>query len=199
MSSEVQICNRALLEFGDLTITALTDDTDEGRFCKVYYPQLRDLLLYLHPWNFAMTRADLTGSVISDAPPFEWAYAYTLPTEPPCLRAWELYGTDAEWIVEGGQLLTNLSEDVFLRYIAQITESGKFTPAFVECLALLLASKGAARLAEDDKRSMLLLEQFNKVALPKARSLNAMEGNRPKRKGEQGLDQGNFSFQTEGH
>ncbi len=198
--SEVQICNLALAKFGDLSITALTDATKEARICNVFYPQARDLLLYQHPWNFAMSRADISAEV-ETAPAFEWDYAYTLPTSPACLRVWELYGSDAQWIVEGGQLLTNLDAEIYIRYIAQVTTTGSFSPAFVNCLSTFLAAYIAPRIAGPDiGRAMRtsLMQELKAVELPEAFRLNAIEGNRPKPKGEQGVDTGNFTWQTEG-
>lgn len=194
-ASVVQICNLALMNFGDISITSLDDQTKQARACKVFYPLLRDELLHQHPWNFAMTRADISAQV-ADAPPFGFSYAYTLPAD--CLRVWELYGSDAEWVVEGGQLLTNQDSDIRIRYIRAVTETGRFSPSFVTCLGLKLGARLASKLADDSKQKAELLEELNKIALPDAMRLNAMEGNRPQSKGEQSMDRGNYSWQTEG-
>lgn len=199
MASEVQICNMALLEFGDTTITALTEETKEARACKVLYPILRDQLLYIHPWNFALKRADISAA-LTDTPDFEWDYAYTLPTDPPCLRVWELYGTTNEWVVENGLFLTNQDEEIYIRYIAQITETGRFNPAFVTCLSKLLAAMLAPKLAGDSGKGMrtAFLQELNTLWLPQAYKLNAMEGKRPRTEGDKRLDEQTFSWQTEG-
>lgn len=199
MASEVQICNMALLKYGDHSITSITaPTTTEERACSVLYPLKRDELLYAHPWNFAMTRADITGS-ITTAPPFpdDW-YAYTLPAN--CLRVWELYDSDEEWIQESGQLLTPQEEEVYIRYLWRVTETGRFNPAFCNCLATLLGAELAAKFMGDAGRTMRreLLAELNNVLLPAAYSLNAMEGNRPRHKNMQELDKGNFSWQSEG-
>uniref|UniRef100_A0A6M3XLV0 Putative tail tubular protein n=1 Tax=viral metagenome TaxID=1070528 RepID=A0A6M3XLV0_9ZZZZ len=194
-ASEVQICNLALLKFGTLTITELGPLTKESRACAVFYPLLRDQLVYSHPWNFAMKRADISAP-LADTPAFEWDYAYTLPAD--CMRVWELYGTDAEWVVESGQLLTNLDKEIYIRYIRQVTTTGNFNPSFVNCLGTLLGAELAAKLAGDNKLRISLLEELHKIQLPAAYVLNAMEGNRPRHKDEQPIDEGNFSWQTEG-
>ena len=194
-ASEVQICNLALLKFGTLTITSLDDATKEARACKVFYPILRDQLIYSHPWNFAMKRVDISAQ-LADTPAFEWDYAYTIPAD--CLRVWELYGSDAEWIVESGKFLTNQDEEIYIRYISEVTQTGKFNPSFVNCLGTLLGAEISAKLAGDNKLRISLLEELHKIQLPAAYALNAMEGNRPRHKDEQSLDKGNFSWQTEG-
>lgn len=193
--SVVEICNLALLNYGDITITSLEDATKQARTCKVFYPIMRDQLLYDHPWNFAMTRADISAQVAT-APAFGFDYAYTLPSD--CLRVWELSGSSAEWAVESGQLLTDQAEDIHIRYIKQVTETGRFNPAFVNCLGLFLGAKLAAKIADNSKVKAELLEELRKIALPSAHLLNAIEGNRPRHKDEQGMDSGNYSWQTQG-
>ena len=193
-ASIVQICNLALMKFGTTAITALTDETKEARACNVFYPLMRNELLYSHPWNFAMTRADISAQV-APAPPFGFAYAYTLPTD--CLRVWGL-NSDGEYAIEGGELLTNQDSDIHIQYIRLVEESGRFTPAFVNCLATRLAAELAAKLADDKSLRVALLEELYKIALPAAYSLNAIEGNRPRHKDEQSLDKGNFSWAKEG-
>jgi hypothetical protein len=194
-SSVVQICNLALYKFGNLSITALTDATKEARACKVLYPQMRDELLYAHPWNFAMGRADISAQ-IADEPAFGYDYAYTIPTD--CLRVWELYGYDGEWEVESGELLTDKDSEIYIRYIKAVEDSGKFNPAFVGCLSTRLAAELASKLADDKKMREALLSTLYRVELPMARALNAIEGNKKLNKGSEGLDKGNFTWQTEG-
>jgi hypothetical protein len=197
--SEVQICNLALLKYGDVTITSISNPTDkQGRACKVLYPIVRDRMLYAFNWNFAMRRADISAQ-LSTTPDFQWDYAYTLPID--CFRAVELYGTDAEWQVENGKLLTNQEEDIYLRYIAQVTETGKFNPAFVNCVAIALAAELAAKLAGDKARNKRvdLINELETVELPRAFRLNSIEGKRAREKDEQSMDNGNFSWQTTGH
>ncbi len=199
--SEVQICNFGLAKFGDKSITTITPplSSKEERICALVYPILRDQLTYSYPWNFAMRRADISAQ-ISATPAFQWDYAYTLPTDPLCLRVWELFDSDAEWVVEHGEFLTNQDEEIYIRYISQITETGRFSPAYVNCLATLIGAELAPRLMGDGgtKVRLELLSELNQILIPNAQSLNAMEGNGPRHKDMQPLDQGNFSWQTEG-
>ena len=195
-ASEVQICNLALLKFGDITITSLSASNKEARACNVLYPLMRDLMVYSHPWNFAMGRADISAQ-LTTTPDFQWDYAYTVPTE--AMRVWELYGTDAEWEVEDGKLLTNQESEIYIRYIKQVTATGKFNPAFVNCLALRLGAELAAKIKGDTRKRQALLQELHTVELPRAYRLNAIEGKRERSKDEQPMDKGNFTWQTQGH
>jgi hypothetical protein len=194
-ASEVDICNGALLSFGDVRITALNEASTQARACNVWYPLIRDKLLASHPWNFAMTRADISAQV-SPAPPFGWSCAYNLPAD--CLRVWEFWGYTGTWIVEDGQLKTDAEEEIYIRYIKKVEATGKFSPAFVMCLVSLLGANLAAKLAGNSTRKMELLEQHIKVDLPHAYHINAIEGNRPLHEDEAPMDSGNFTWQTEG-
>jgi hypothetical protein len=194
-ASVVQICNVALHRVGNLSITALTDNTKEGRACNVLYPLMRNEILTVHPWNFAMARADISASLAA-TPAFEWDYAYTLPVD--CLRVWELYGTDDEWVREGNELLTNKEEEIYIRYIKLVTDSAMFSPVFDNCLSMRLASELAGKLADDKNLRASLMQELVQIHLPNAYMINSFEGNRPLLKGEQPLDTGNFTWQTEG-
>ena len=195
-ASEVQICNLGLLKFGDITITSLSADNKQARACKVLYPQMRDLMLYSHPWNFAMERADISAQ-LTETPPFQYDFAYTVPTN--SLRVWELWGTDSKWEIESGILKTNQEEEIFIRYIRQETRTGKFNPSFVNCLALRLGAELAAKIKGDMKKRTSLLNELHVVELPKAYRLNAIEGKRELEKDEQPMDNGNYSWQKAGH
>jgi hypothetical protein len=216
MASEAEICNLALMKYGDKLISSLDDDTKEGRACKVLYPLMRDEMLYAHPWNFAMRRVDITGS-LTTAPVFGYEFAYQLP--PKCLRVWELFDPAFEttssriwisegqldktvvlpedlWEIEGQLLLTDREEDVWIRYIIQVTETGFFNPAFVNCVATRMAAELAVKLAKSKSQRAELLNELETVVLPEARRLNAIEGVKRRHRDSQPLDEGNFSWQA---
>lgn len=55
----VDVCNLALIQLGQLTITALTDENENARRCNVMYEPTRDALLEKHPWRFATEKVTL--------------------------------------------------------------------------------------------------------------------------------------------
>lgn len=194
-ASETQICNLALLKFGTVTINSIEDETSQAQACKVLYPLMRDELQSVHDWNFAMARADISA-LLEATPAFQWDFAYSLPVK--CLRVVELYGTDDEWVKEGNVLLTNKEEEIFIRYIKQTTTTGNFPPTFVNSLATRLGAELAAKLKGDKNMRLELLKELEDVLLPEARRMNAIEGNKPRNKGAQSMDNGNYSWQEEG-
>ena len=216
MASEVQICNLALLKFGNITINGFEDGTEQANACKVLYPLMRDEMVAAHDWNFAMTRADIS-SQLSDTPIFEFDFAYNLPVD--CLRTVEFYDSrlrrwvdcnydhyanryhpsqELTWAIEGNELLTNQEEDIFIRYVRRVTTTGNFHPAFVNALAVRLAAELVAKIKEDKNMRVELLTELENVVLPEAFRLNAIEGNRRRQPGEQPLHAGGYAWQTEG-
>lgn len=155
MSSEVDICNLALSHLGDVAeVIAITppDGTAQASHCARFYPIARDQLLELFPWTFATKRVALAE--VANPADGDWAYAYALPST--CIRpvsvvtasgvqSFEAIDPGAHpYLVETNAdgepiLLTNVQATT-LRYIDRVTDTTKFTPAFVSTLARLLAS-----------------------------------------------------------
>ena len=149
-TSAVQICTFALDHLKQKPITALTGDNLPlaASTCARHYDQARRAVLESHPWNFAIKRKQLTPD--ATAPVFGYSFAYNLP--PDFIRLLTL-GDDAILLitptalyqVEGGQLLTGAEFTVDtsgtqnVRYVFDQTNVNKFSPLFIEVLALELA------------------------------------------------------------
>jgi len=131
----VQIANRAITFLGGTTITALTDDTKEGRACLRLYEQSRDQLLRDHPWNFAIKRARLAAN--TTAPVFEYTNAFDFPDD--TLRIIDVDTTE-EWAVEGRQIVTDASAPLDIVYIERVDDPTLFDSKFIEAYALRLAA-----------------------------------------------------------
>lgn len=177
--SDVQICNRALMEIGDTSIINLSDGTEKAKACRLCYEDMRDALLADHPWLFAMKRASL-GGALATASAFGFDYAYQLPTD--CLTIRNVYGsgldeftyTQDAWTREGETILTDEEAPIYLRYVQRIEDPQKFPPPFVEALVFLIASKLAGIIV----RSNPLVERMtvmHEQKLKKARHLSAIE------------------------
>ena len=62
MTSQVAICNQALVKVGASRITALTDDTKQARALNAIYDVKRDAELAANPWTFATKRESIPAS-----------------------------------------------------------------------------------------------------------------------------------------
>jgi hypothetical protein len=194
MISKVAICNLALIEVGNITIQAITDDTREARACNGLWDVVRDDLLFSYPWKFALKRVSL-GAALADEPEFEYDYQYTLPAD--CLRVLEVYEASEEtWTVEGNVLLYSDTEPQ-IRYIAKIEDVAQYHEKFSKCFALALAAKLAVKLKNDTKLRVSLLQELD-IEIARAYKLDAIEGDPAIRTYEQESCKGNYSWQKEG-
>lgn len=133
MASVTEIYNEAL---GLLGAQKISDPSDTGVAAIVtsVYATCRQSLLESHPWNFALTRAELAQEV--DTPTFEFDYQYTLPAD--YLRLVKFYNPSSKWLEEGGKIL---SDDSSLKciYIKDVTDPNLMSPLFRKTLAIDLA------------------------------------------------------------
>src|SRR5690348_6919352 len=82
MATDVSICSNALLMLGDSSIADFNEDNDRARLASNLFPQVRDAVLRLHPWNCAVKRTVLAPDATT--PPevaIDWTYQFTLPDD----------------------------------------------------------------------------------------------------------------------
>lgn len=142
MATESEIWNFAIDAIGGTPVADTSDRTTEGTACSRWYEQCRREVLTHHPWKFAAGFVSL-GAELSDPEKGQWQYAYQLPSDMLVPRVlcdadgWEL--PDEEWDrQQDGVILCNV-ENAMLKYTADYTKTGYFTPGFVVCLAARLA------------------------------------------------------------
>ena len=177
MATEVSICSNALRRLGDNPITSLTDDTERARLCNSFYADARDAVLRLHPWNFAITRTSLAQ--LSDTPSYGFAYQYSLPTNPYCLRVLAMEYEDYIFKVENystqGRVLLTDEGTAKILYVARITDTIQFDALFVD----VLTAKLALDLCYPITNSVSLQDKMQKLyqlKLSDARSIDGQEG-----------------------
>jgi hypothetical protein len=76
--TDISICAAALSLIGVEPITSFDEGTPAAAACARLYPGLRNNLLSMHTWNFAITVAELARQA---NPPTGWEAAYTLPVD----------------------------------------------------------------------------------------------------------------------
>lgn len=149
MASVIDICNLALSRLGDSATVASIDPPEgsqQAEYCAQFYPIARDSLLEMHEWKFATRRASLA---LRDLPAWNWQYVYAVPTQ--CIKIISVLpehasiydksqNYDAETGPDGNVIIyTNLAQ-ASLRYLVRVTDTGRFSPLFVDALGWLLAS-----------------------------------------------------------
>ena len=174
MVSTIAICNSALTKIGSSHLISTEDTLPHAQAVRAQLPVIRDKLLRLHPWNFAVTRANLAR--LSQPPAFGFAYQYQYPSD--LLRLLSLYTSSgqsetAPYHIEGRHLLTN-KDSVRIRYIRQVDDPHEMDSTFRELLALRLAADLAISVAGSRSLREHLLKEAED-ALTDARRLDAQE------------------------
>jgi hypothetical protein len=189
--SEVSISNQAVNRLGRQPIVSLDDDSDIAALCKAMYPARRRALLVEHPWNFAVTRQALVAVV--DVPVYGFAFAFSLPTDPACLRvidtsldrswsnAWSSWGSDPYprlWqveVLEGVKVLVANEAAVSMRYIFDVDDPSQFPPYFEQALSYDLAAEMAYPVTKSENVADFWRKQADR-ALSKAKAKDGQEG-----------------------
>lgn len=157
MAAKIDIWNMALGLVGcSATILDESENTQEARWCRIYYDQCRDELFEMRPWSFMERRAALQD--LGDAPD-EWSYRYAYPSF--CVRInaliaagqrnprkphpFKIQSADDSY---GKCVLTDLGDAVAIYNHRSVTED-QFSAAFVRALALSLAASVASPLRVD--------------------------------------------------
>ena len=170
MASVVQICNSALNQLGASSITALTDDSKNARLCNERYTTVRDEVFRSHPWNCLVKRIQLAQD--TDTPPWGFTYQYTLPSD--CLRVLQIKDYNSDYKIEGRKLLIDES-DVYLIYLAQITDVNELDVLLRETISANLAQDIAYAITANLQVSKLMAEKYQ-AKLSEARHADSSEG-----------------------
>ena len=187
MSSEVDICNLALSHIGnkaEVSSISPTDKSTEANLCVVFYPQARDLMLEGYDWNFTIRTIALADL---GSPPSGWTYRYGMPNL--YLRSIAVKETNddtpQDYIIHGddtaGRVVLTNTADASMEYIKKITDTGLYSPSFVEALAWLLASYLAGPLMKGEKTVQNALAMHRvKLELAKTQDAKAFKRGGPR-------------------
>lgn len=179
--SKTDICNNAIGRIGAQRIMDIDDeDSKSARICKNTYEVTLRELLRRSPWNFAKDRVQLAE--LSTAPAFGWAKQFQLPTDWIRLvqfneiEAWQDDPSDF-FEIEGRKLLTD-EDTARIEYIKYVDDPNQYDALFTESMVVLLASKIAVPIRQDEELAARLLIEFTTLKLPEARKTDANEKKR---------------------
>jgi len=175
--SQTQVCNLALGRVGAQSIMSIDDEDSKGaRVCLNAYEATVREVSRAGEWNCLKKRATLAR--LTAAPAFEWAYQFQLPVD--FISLTELNGVEYKdepqdnWEIEGRLLLTD-AEIAQVRYISYVEDTGIWDSLFTNAVVVLLASKIAVPIRQDEGMASALLSEYERVALPKARMKDGNE------------------------
>lgn len=183
-ASETQIANIGLQMLGARSILDLTEDTLEGREMNLAFATVRDAELNRRRWRFSFSRVSLPALV--STPDSDYDLEYQLPGD--FIRLLE--GGDirslvdmsdfraangaALYSIEGRKILTNLTAPLAIRYIARITDTTLFTPAFDMAFAAALAKQTCQKITQSTEKVVVCDREY-RAAIREAAQANALE------------------------
>lgn len=172
MASRVSVCNLALTVLGADRITSLEDNSVNARRLNAIYDSCLEDVLRAHPWNFAIVRQQL--SELATSPVFGYEYEFQLPGD--CLRVIEVNdGTNliTDYKVEGRKILCGY-DDIYIKFIAKVTDPNQYTSQFIFVLASRLAAE-VAYAVTNNKETAKQAYQLYALRLQQAKETDAQE------------------------
>ena len=174
---QVSITNSALIKIGAAPIMSLGDDSKEARLASIRFENVRDTVLRMHPWNFAVKR--VVSSPITETPAFGYTFFHQIPSDN--LRILRInpgfpalsQEDGVEYRLEGRLIATD-SNSLEIKYISRIEDLTKFDAIAAEALALYLAWDLAYPIVQDLRLKKEILSEF-KNTLRKAKSTDGQE------------------------
>ena len=172
--TKTDICNKALTLNGASPIVNLDDDTNNARILnRVYDLSLRSILSETC-WNFA-TKRKLLASVDVTLDWYHTGENYTYARPSDAVRLFEASDRYATWREEGDYILSDTA-GLGIKYVHYIDSPSRYTAAFIEAFSDLLASNIAFMVLNSKSQAEAMLQKYEALSLPKARSENAQVG-----------------------
>lgn len=172
--TEIDIINLALIELGDRTISARSEDNERAKTMDKIFDGTRDEVLRMCPWTFARTRV----SIAADPTDPLWGYGnrYALPAD--FLYMMGVEGIE-DYTIEEGYIHANSSSGVAdtalnVKYIKRVTDMSKADSLFVQALALKLAFKACEKITQSNTKKDQYRFDYEQVAAD-AKRLNGQE------------------------
>lgn len=166
MTSQVDIGNLACIDLGAARVVSFDDGSKNAVLLSLLYEPTRRALLSDHPWTFATARANLPNSLT--APAFGWSLQYPVPAD--FLKLVQL-GDDFVFYVnpcgeplftvEGRSILTDQGSPLPVRYIQDVTDTGRFSALFTLALAKSVAIAMNESLTQNLQKKQALQGELN--------------------------------------
>ena len=138
MPSRTHICNLALLEIGEPTITDIDDATVPAGRCKLLFDDVADEVAASKYWSKVKNRVEL--AVLTEPPVYEFSFQFQLPSDHlQIISINEFNPGDIEFQIEKDKLLINQSS-VFIKYTQKQSNPEKWGTYLERAVVLRLAA-----------------------------------------------------------
>ncbi len=188
-TTKLTITNRALQLVGYQSISSVQQNDRGARAMNRAYRPVLDSMLTENYWAFAVRRASLPASA---TPPIHGKnFAYPLPGDYAMLAPEDqfdgrttgtLVGTvgstsdfplSNDWIIEGGEILTNEEAPLDIRYMSLSVNEASFDPLFAEAFAAQLALMTVEELTQSNTK-FAMIQAIHDRQIKRARQRNAI-------------------------
>lgn len=169
-TSVIEICNNALIDLGEDSISSLADNTKAARLCNQRWPAVRDAVLRAHPWNCSLRQVELAASAA--APGWQYESGYPLPAD--CLRVLAVCVGSSPveaWEVQAGAILCDETGPLQVAYVGRIDDPRLYDPLLCEALTARLS----ATLAYPITASTALAQSFWSMYAEKLREARGVD------------------------
>ncbi|WP_022662160.1 hypothetical protein [Paucidesulfovibrio longus] len=174
-TSVIEICNNALQDLGEDPISSLVEGNKAARLCNQRWPSVRDAVLRAHPWNCAMSQAELAANL--GAPLWKWRCRYELPAD--FLRIVGVVDSRqnevARWEIQGRHILCDEDAPIYIAYVRRETDPQRFDALLSEAFSARLAAVLAYPLTGSTSLAREYWDVYNEKVL-EARGVDAREG-----------------------
>lgn len=178
MTDPIAICNNALSDIGLQPILSFSDGSTRANLCRDKFPSARDAVLELHPWNFATFYATLAANPTTETSSYQYTYQYPLLTDPYCLRVLEAQN-DVKFEIgrhkDYGRVLWSDAENIRIRYIGRVEDTGVWNELAVKALEKMLAAELSPLSSAPGLNKKALLQEMAGM-IPAAQGRDAREG-----------------------
>lgn len=170
--SPIDLCSRALIKLGANSISTFEEGTAEAEVAASLYAPVRDAVLSMHPWNFAIEKESLVPLAVPPLADYDTAFA--LPSA--CLRVLSVgaegKGSGLEYRIIGKEIHTNASK-IVVTFVGRPNEI-VFPPYFDMLLISWLAAEFCIPLTDSTSR-WEGLRRIAEAELRRAKLIDAQE------------------------
>lgn len=164
MYSTLTIYNLALSRLGGNELSSVSSVGEESRLaslCNTFFPHVRDLVLSMHAWGFAITEATLgLAKETETVEKGKFAYAYQLPVN--CLKPIRLMSggphQPSPFVIRGSLLCCDEAQ-ARLQYVFRVQDPTLWPAYFADIVVWGLAAELSTAYGNDVNRQKFCLER----------------------------------------
>ena len=173
--SQIDIWKSTCVRLGINTLISPTDISPQATILRTQYDNNRRAELRKYVWSFSIKRVQLPSTTIT--PAFGYNTAFNLPDD--FIRLIRPYETNCDWVIEGGQILSNNNYSssgsiLNLRYVSDVKDVTLFDSLFYDTLSISLAIDCCEALTNSSSKKQILLEEYRQ-SINSAKKAGAIE------------------------